>query len=137
MLEFRPHHFLCTLGFVGKGYSPDFVRNYQQIADSLREAKAGGQTSIRVAEATDAICAPCPNREGALCSAEPKIQKLDQAHAKVLGLKAGQVLTWDEAKKLLARKMTFEAFHIACAPCAWKAMGVCETALRKLKSESA
>ena len=33
MLEFRPHHFLCTLGFEGKGYSDEFVRNYYRYAD--------------------------------------------------------------------------------------------------------
>jgi len=137
MLEFRPHHFMCTLGFEGKGYSPEFVRGYQRIADSLRIADEGDAVPIRVAPATDAICAPCPNRTGTVCASEPKIRSLDQAHARVLGIEAGQVLTWGEAKRLIAEKMGFDDFERACAPCAWKAMGVCEAALRKVKAECA
>lgn len=135
MLRFRPHHFLCTLGFEGKGYSDEFVRGFQKIADSLRErGEAGDQTPIQVVAQTDAICEPCPNRTGKLCATEEKIQKLDQAHAAVLEIRSGDILTWGEAKTRIAEKMTTERFHASCAPCAWKGMGVCEAALNRLKS---
>ena len=135
MLEFRPHHFLCTLGFVGKGYSEEFVRGFQQIADQLR-GPGGDAISIRVVARTDAICAPCPSKRGSHCDSESKIQTLDQAHAEVLELKAGETLTWGEAKKQLGEKMTLEAFHSACAPCAWKLLGVCQAALEKLQNKA-
>lgn len=32
--------------------------------------------------------------------------------------------------------MTFKAFHQACKERSWKKLGVCETALRRLKSSS-
>lgn len=126
---------MCTLGFEGKGYSPEFVRNYQGIADGLRKSTDGDATPIRVAESVDAICAPCPNRSGSLCASESKIQSLDLAHARVLGLKVGQTITWQAAKELIASRMGLEDFEQACAPCAWKTMGVCEAALRKVKLE--
>ena len=136
MLEFRPHHFMCTLGFEGKGYSEAFVKNYQAIADSLRlNPPEGGKTQIRVARNVDSICGPCPHRRGEVCETETKIQKLDQAHAKILDLKPGDVLSWDDAQDRIASRMTLEAFDQACGPCSWKAMGVCETALKKVIAE--
>jgi hypothetical protein len=133
MLEFRPHHFLCTLGFEGKGYSDAFVANYLKIARSLRQSADGDDTAIRVVKGSDSICTPCPNRAGERCTTEGKISKLDQAHAEVLGLKTGDILTWGEAKGLLREKMGFDDFHQACAPCSWRSLGLCETALRRLK----
>lgn len=138
MLEFRPHHFLCTLGFEGKGYSKEFVRSYRAIADKLRETGAAGEaTPIRVSSATDSICAPCPNREGSRCATEGKIQTLDYGHAAVLGLSPGQILTWAEAKARIATKMSDAEFDRVCAPCSWKSMGACKEALHKVRAEHA
>ena len=133
MLEFRPHHFMCTLGFEGHGYSDEFVRVYQEIADRLRVDPSGDECLIRVAPDTDSICEPCPNRREKLCTSEEKIRKLDAGHARVLGLKSNEVMSWGEAKSRIAEKMTSEAFETVCAPCSWKALGVCETALNRLK----
>ena len=137
MLEFRPHHFLCTLGFEGKGYSEDFVRGYREIAEKLRAPDGSGEnTPIRVAVATDSICVPCPNRREQACATEDKIQRLDRGHAGVLGLSAGQVLSWAEAKQKLAERMTDAEFERVCAPCSWKALGLCKSALQKLRQPS-
>jgi soluble lytic murein transglycosylase-like protein len=135
-LEFRPHHFLCTVGFEGKGYSDEFVREFQAIADRLRREPDGDSVKIRVVPQTDSICGPCPNRRETKCTSEDKIQALDRNHAAVLGLKPGDELTWGEAKRLLARKMTPAAFDSACEPCGWKPLGICRTALMKLQAET-
>jgi tetratricopeptide (TPR) repeat protein len=138
MLEFRPHHFLCTLGFEGKGYSEEFVEGYRVIADQLRESGASGEaTPIRVTSATDSICAPCPNRQGARCATEAKIQSLDNGHAAVLNLVPGQILSWAEAKSRIAARMSDADFDRVCAPCSWKPMGVCKKALHKVRAEHA
>jgi hypothetical protein len=89
-----------------------------------------------VAPATDAICEPCPNRRGTLCESETKIRALDAAHAKVLALRPGDRLTWREAKQRIAERMTDEQFDSACAPCSWKALGVCHTALTRLRRQA-
>jgi hypothetical protein len=52
----------------------------------------------------------------------------------ILGLKAGDRLTWGEAKERLKTKMTPELHHQACAPCGWRTLGVCESALRQLQN---
>jgi hypothetical protein len=137
MIEFRPHHFMCTLGFEGKGYSDEFVRNYGEIADRLRAPDGSGDAlEIRVVAESDSICMPCPNRVGRGCATETKIAQLDRAHASVLGLVTGEVLTWSDAKRRIAENMTVEKFNAACAPCSWRSMGVCEAALVRLKNEA-
>lgn len=136
MLQFRPHHFLCTLGFEGKGYSEEFVRNFSRIADALRASEEGDRTPIRVVPGSDSICDPCPNRLGETCESELRISALDRAHAAILGLVGGQVITWGAAKRLIAEKMSVEDHHRACAPCSWRALGVCEAALVRLQERT-
>lgn len=135
-LRYRPHHFLCTLGFQGKGYSDEFVRGFSSIAERLREAPGGDDESILVVEHTDSICAPCPNRRGEKCETEEKIQTLDRAHMSILGLVPGEEITWGEAKRRLASRMSLDTFEQACEPCAWKSLGVCRDALAALIRKS-
>lgn len=49
----RAHHLLCTLTYVGEGYSAAFVANYDGIAARL----AGGEC-IRIVDGPDDVCAP-------------------------------------------------------------------------------
>jgi hypothetical protein len=142
MYEFRPHHFLCTVGFQGKGYSPAFVKNYAAISTELKgpgfengyqEISSGDAVKIRVVNKTDSICGPCPSKRGDLCETQEKIDRLDLAHADILGIKSGDELTWCEAKKRIAGSFTVENFNVACEPCSWKPLGICKTALLELK----
>lgn len=135
MLKFRPHHFLCTVGYQGSGYSPEFIAGYNRIAAQLKDTDGKGDSiPIEVVGATDSICAPCPSRRGELCEMQSKIDQLDGAHANVLSIQIGDVLTWSEAKKRIIESFTDEAFESSCAPCAWKPMGICKSALEKLRA---
>lgn len=136
-LRFRPHHFLCTLGFEGKGYSTEFTEGYASIVRTLESSAEGDATPIQVVGSTDSICAPCPNRQGESCTTDAKIRQLDSAHSAVTGIKPGDRLTWKEAKQILARRMTLERFNEACAPCSWRSLGACERALNRLIAGSA
>ena len=40
-IRIRPHDLLCMLTFVGKGYSPEFVANFERIAGLIA---SGDQT---------------------------------------------------------------------------------------------
>ena len=133
MLKFRPHHFLCTVGFAGQGYSDEFVKGYQEIARGLREAPDGDDVMIEVVSHTDSICTPCPNKQGLKCTTEEKVQKLDTHHASALGLRAGDRLTWGEAKQRVRERVSNEVFDKICDPCGWKPKGICEKALNQLK----
>ena len=50
----RPHHLLCMLTFAGKGYSPEFISNFDRIAGLI----ASGAQSVEIVLAPDDICAP-------------------------------------------------------------------------------
>jgi len=127
--SFRPHHFLCTLGFQGRGYSPEFIDNYKAVVEALHHNE---ELLIEVVPMEDSICGACPHLEKGICEQEEKIQTLDARHSYVLGLHSGDILSWKQARALLKEKMTVETFHQACSGCSWKALGICEAALRKL-----
>ena len=52
-LRYRPHHFLCSLGYEGKGYSPGFTANMTAIVMGRLRAEGGDATVIEVAGAAD------------------------------------------------------------------------------------
>lgn len=131
LVKFRPHHFLCALGFQGKGYSPKFVANFGEITKQLNSSN-GEKTSLEVTAHTDDVCQPCPHRRDLSCATQDKIDKLDHAHAAILKIKPGDVLTWGEAKKRIAENISVAEFQKICAPCEWQKLGICETALRSL-----
>ncbi|NRB10414.1 MAG: DUF1284 domain-containing protein [Rickettsiaceae bacterium] len=127
---FRPHHFMCTLSFKGKGYSLGFVRNYKKIHKQLCENE---DTIIEVAEYMDDICHACPHKlDEVVCKSQEKILKLDKAHREILQLKDKENLTWRKAKERIKQHMTIEKFHQACDGCEWKKFGVCEKELKNL-----
>jgi len=129
---FRPHHFLCTLGFQGKGYSPDYVKNYASIVEALLQNE---DLEIEVVAQSDSICAACPHEREGECEQENKVQVIDKNHSNILGVKSGDVVTWRQAKQLMKNKMTVAAFHKACEGCKWQPMGMCEAALKQLRDE--
>lgn len=133
MIRFRPHHFLCSLAYKGMGYSTAFIENYDKIARKIRD---DDETQIQVVYGLDTICSRCPHQTKAnRCVNEQTIQKLDQAHASILGLRDKEILTFREAKKRLRQNMSRELFLEACRSCEWQKMGLCEAALKKLQSE--
>lgn len=134
-IALRPHHFLCTLCFQGNGYSSDFINNYQHIVNKLH-APSGDTVSINVVGQSDSVCTPCPHRRGQLCETQEKIDNLDTKHAHILHIKPGDKLTWGEAKSRIAKYMTLASFNTACAPCGWKALGICEATLAQFLQKS-
>ncbi|MGB0902090.1 DUF1284 domain-containing protein [Halocynthiibacter sp.] len=133
-VQFRPHHFLCALGFQGKGYSDDFTANMVQIVDETLRAPGGDDQQIEVVRNTDDICAPCPKRRGLRCSNQDGIDKLDKAHLRALKLEYGNTLTWGEAKDRIRKHIAPEGLQVICSGCQWLQYGMCESAVRKLRS---
>ena len=130
MICFRPHHFMCTLSFRGKGYSLGFVKNYKKIVAKLNSNE---DTIIEVAEYMDNICALCPNKlDDTICKIQDKILRLDKNHAEILDIKPGDRLSWKEAKQRIKAKMSIQKFDNACNGCQWKSYGLCEISLRAL-----
>ena len=129
MLQFRPHHFMCTLAFQGKGYSNFFIKNYQKIADQLN---TDPNCLIQVIQKTDDVCKACPHQiKKSLCTKQSFVENLDKAHQKILGFQENQSISWKDAKETIKTRMTVQKFHVVCAGCEWKAYGICEEALKK------
>lgn len=134
-VRYRPHHFLCSLGFEGKGYSPEFTANMTAIVMGRLRAKGGDATVIEVTGATDDICAPCPKRRGTHCSTQQKIKLLDRAHAAALRLGPRERLTWGEAKARIRAQVPPGSLKTLCVGCEWEPYGMCERALSHLHAE--
>ncbi len=134
MIRFRPHHFLCSLGFEGKGYSPDFTTNMEAIVMGRLRAEQGAAAVIEVVGQADSLCAPCPHRRGEGCRQQAKIDALDAAHAAALGLAPGDRLTWGEALERMRCLVPDDLAQI-CAGCSWHDAGMCSAALSRLLQE--
>ena len=132
LVTFRPLHFLCSLGFQGKGYSDDFTANMSGIVVDRLRAPGGDDTVIEVTGATDDICAPCPKRRDTLCTEQDKIAALDRRHARALGLFVGSNLTWGDAKRRIVKRVPPGSLATLCAGCQWLELGLCEKALSEL-----
>lgn len=131
-VRYRPHHFLCSLGFEGKGYSDAFTANMSAIVMGRLRAADGDATVITVTGTLDDICTPCPKNRGQACMVQPKIDRLDAAHAAALTLSPGDTLTWGEAKARIRAAVPPGSLKALCAGCEWEPYGMCEAALARL-----
>ncbi len=61
-VSLRPHHLLCILTYLGKGYTPDFVSNYDRIIQRLNAGEA-----IRLVAGPDDLCQPMLDEPGCHC----------------------------------------------------------------------
>ncbi|KAJ55523.1 hypothetical protein ACMU_12580 [Actibacterium mucosum KCTC 23349] len=131
-VRFRPHHFLCALGYDGHGYAPDFTANMTAIVMGQLRRHGGGRTMIEVTGTADDICAPCPHRRSAGCDQQARIDKLDAAHAAALDLSPGDRLSWDEAQARIVDRIKPGDLTRVCDGCQWLRYGMCEAALARL-----
>ena len=136
-IRYRPHHFLCSLGFEGKGYSEGFTANMSAIVMGRLRAADGDATVIAVTGGLDDICAPCPKNRGHACEVQAKIDRLDAAHSTALGIRAGDRLTWGQAQARIKDSVPPGSLKTLCAGCEWEPYGMCEAALARLHSGAA
>lgn len=117
----RPHHFLCMLTFMGKGYSAAFVKNYAKIVERLNSGE-----DIKIVDGPDDICKPmlhepdhhCHNdsvkaRDIAAAGKISEVLQVDLASVRQLSLPRSQVNT-------LRRAYEDGVFRVACNGCQWQ-----------------
>ncbi|KQR73354.1 DUF1284 domain-containing protein [Rhizobium sp. Leaf341] len=122
-IRLRPHHLLCMLTYVGKGYSPDFTRNYDAIAARIRRGEA-----LVVVDGPDDICRPLLQTPTPHCDNDSVVARDRQAAADVAALlgrdiHAGVTLLLEATD--LARLRTHFAtgsLRAACTGCEWQAL---------------
>ncbi len=135
-VRFRPHHFLCALGYEGKGYSDAFTANMSAIVIDRLRGPNGDKTQIQVTGHADDICTPCPKRRGNLCTSQTAILTLDRAHAAALNLAPRETLTWGEAQARIRANVQPDDLQTLCMGCQWLDLGLCEASLTRLHSAS-
>jgi hypothetical protein len=124
MIALRPHHLLCVLTYVGKGYSVDFVNNFYVIITRIN----AGERTLRLIEGPDEICAG--NRDG-VCG-EGRCDSLRRHQADILaaddiesrlGVSARAGQTVEITPELIQKlRESFQKGEIrrACTACVWR-----------------
>nr|WP_036483807.1 DUF1284 domain-containing protein [Nitratireductor basaltis] len=74
-IRLRPHHLLCTLTYVGHGYSREFIRNMDTTIARLNEGEP-----VLIVEGPDDICAPLLSHDKPHCMRESVLER-DRAAA--------------------------------------------------------
>jgi hypothetical protein len=125
-VRLRAHHLLCMLTYVGKGYSPAFVENYEAVAGRL---SAGEE--IEIVDGPDDICAPLLGDAEPHCLGEGVVERDRRAAEAVATLLAMPVRSGarirPSASLLLRLRRQFAdgGIRSACSGCDWS--GLCDT----------
>ncbi|MCB9989403.1 MAG: DUF1284 domain-containing protein [Rhodospirillales bacterium] len=121
-INLRPHHLLCILTYVGEGYSPAFVENFNTIVARLNQG-----TPVKIVKGPDDICAPLVKNPPAdyHCEDEDHIALDNRALEDIINFLGNDVsygsilrLPQQMVKKL---RLSFSNNDIrnACAGCQW------------------
>ena len=123
-IRLRPHHLLCLLTYVGKGYSPAFTANYDVIAGRLSRGE-----DILIVSGPDDICAPLLGEPEPHCWGESVVERdrlaaRDVGHLLARPIKPGIRIDLD-AQTLARMREAFSAglTRDACQGCEWA--GLC------------
>ncbi|SMC90853.1 DUF1284 domain-containing protein [Rhizobium sp. RU36D] len=119
-VRLRAHHLLCMLTYVGKGYSPAFVANYDAIS-----ARLSAGEEIELVAGPDDVCAPLLGDAHAHCRGESVIARDEAARRAIaeefaVSLETGALMV--PTAPLLARlrqKFAAGTLRRACAGCEW------------------
>ncbi|MFZ6008012.1 MAG: DUF1284 domain-containing protein [Nitrospirota bacterium] len=117
MLTLRGHHLICLHFFSGEGYDATFIEN---LRDVLKRAE---DEEIDIISTADNICTRCPYLKDYKCTYDEKadedIREMDETALKLLNLRAGQKITWQDLKNLIPD--IFLQWHDRyCNECDWK-----------------
>lgn len=99
MLNLRGHHLICLHFFSGEGYDTSFIKN---LRDVLKRAE---DEEIEIISTADNICTKCPYLKDYKCiyaeKADEEIREMDETALKLLNLRVGQKIKWQDLKNLI------------------------------------
>ena len=123
MINLRPHHLLCLLTFVGRGYSDSFALRLLSVVESL---KCG--TPARLIAGPDSICAGllgCRTDDGH-CRNDSVTRRDETARALLQPFFEQRLEIGAEIPDLLGHRPALRAayragtFETACSGCPWQ-----------------
>ena len=136
-IKLRAHHLLCILTHIGKGYTDEFVRNFERIVERLN---AG--TAVELVDGLDDICAAIHGcKEGEHCERASPGERdrkalVDINAALNIPLSVGTqiVLTKDMVSRL-RQLFTAGSIRNACPGCDWHDLcsGIAENQFKETK----
>lgn len=127
-MRLRPHHLLCTQGYIGKGYNDSFVKNMDAITLQFRNEES---TSFELVFSTDSLCEHCPNKFGRnLCKDNDKVNEIDQKVITYFNLKE-QTYVYQDLIREINEKMTAEMMNDICGKCEWYHNSPCKDNILK------
>lgn len=119
-LRLRPHHLLCLLTYVGKGYGAAFVRNYDRVA-----ARIAGGEAIEIVAGPDDICAPLLGGDDRHCLKD-SVNERDRQAARDIGallccdiVPGGRLLLTPQWIAVLRAAFAEGRIRAACTGCQW------------------
>ena len=132
-MRLRGHNLLCIQGFVGKGYSPEFVANMTRAVESLDDA-----AEVVVIDEPDRLCSACPNLVESGCAlhgegTEHGIVHQDRDVMARLGVAAGETLAWGEIVARIRARIAPDDLDDICGACPWLPLGHCKAGLSRLR----
>lgn len=135
-LRIRGHHLLCLPGYRGFGYNEEHVARMWQVKERLW---AHPETVVEVQDTPDVMCHTCPHLQDSGCAiqsgGEVWVSRRDRRALSLLGLKAGQRLTWGEVLGRIRERVDEAKLARACGKCRWFPQGHCLKGLREVKSQ--
>ncbi|MER9300381.1 DUF1284 domain-containing protein [Mesorhizobium sp. M0621] len=119
-IRLRAHHLLCLLTYVGKGYSPAFIANYDRVAERLSRGE-----DVLLVSGPDDVCGPLLDEAEPHCLNESVVER-DRLAAQDLEdllarpIRIGASLDLD-ASMLARMRQAFSAGRVrkACGGCGW------------------
>ncbi|MDP6510274.1 MAG: DUF1284 domain-containing protein [Dehalococcoidia bacterium] len=136
-LTLRGHHLLCLPGYEGFGYTDEHVARMWLVREHLW---AHNETVVAVQDSPDVVCQICPHLSNGGCAIEPGdevwVSRRDRRALSLLGLKAGQQLTWGEVLDRIRGRVDEQKLARACGQCRWFPKGHCLRGLQEVKSQN-
>ena len=115
-MRLRAHHLVCLHFFKGEGYTPEYVENLKNLMKKVRGEK------IEVILGADDVCKPCPFLNDDVCGkGEESIAELDFLAMKLLEIKPGDLVEWEQTEKRLPEIIGIWKKY-ACFDCEYKSI---------------
>lgn len=136
IITLRPHHILCRLGYLGYGYSPEFIQEMGRITRTL---ESGRVKTIILRHGFDNICRACPHHDGECSPGQlgfrgQEALEFDRRTLRTLKLKIGYSYPLPEINERIAA-LTPEAFNSICQGCEWQHLGACLKGRNRLRAK--
>lgn len=122
-VSLRPHHLLCILTHVGKGYSPAFTDNLARIIQRVSDGE-----DVKIVDGPDDVCAPLLGKKLVHCHRKRVVAR-DHAASNEIGkrlsiiVRPGQrTVLHAAAIRSLRHEFATKRVRSACEGCRWNSL---------------